>query len=58
MRYIGDLELIMEKEYIQMEELEESLISERMKVLQKIFSAGISRWRDHTAVTSQAASIL
>ncbi|KAM7483474.1 hypothetical protein LguiB_008057 [Lonicera macranthoides] len=50
MKHIEDLEVIMEKEREQMEKVEESILEERMNVLQRIFNAGISRWRDHTSV--------
>ncbi|KAK2965710.1 hypothetical protein RJ640_022237, partial [Escallonia rubra] len=38
-KHLGDLELIMEKEHAQMEELEESLLAERMNVLQRLDEA-------------------
>ncbi|KAL2515055.1 SWI/SNF complex subunit SWI3A [Forsythia ovata] len=53
MKYFDDLELIMEKENAHIEELEESLVADRLNVLQSIFDAGISRWRDHASVKSQ-----
>ncbi|KAK3000400.1 hypothetical protein RJ639_021054 [Escallonia herrerae] len=46
----------MEKENAQMEELEESLLAERMNVLQRILNAGLSRWRDHTSAKSQTSN--
>ncbi|KAK9278317.1 hypothetical protein L1049_027882 [Liquidambar formosana] len=52
-----DLEMIMEKEYAIIEEVEESIIAERIDVLQRLFSSGISRWRDHTPVKSQTGSV-
>uniref|UniRef100_A0A5B6ZDT4 Putative SWI/SNF complex subunit SWI3A isoform X1 n=1 Tax=Davidia involucrata TaxID=16924 RepID=A0A5B6ZDT4_DAVIN len=57
-KHFDDLELIMEKEYAQMEELKEYIIVERMNVLRRIFNAGISRWRDPTCVKSQTGSVL
>lgn len=46
MNCVEDLEVIMEKENALLEELEESLVAERIDVLQKLFSAGISRSKD------------
>ncbi|KAK2984703.1 hypothetical protein RJ640_014040 [Escallonia rubra] len=57
-KHLGDLELIMEKEHAQMEELEESLLAERMNVLQRVLNAGLSRWRDHTSAKSQTSTVL
>lgn len=42
----------MEKEHAEMEELEDSLLVERIGVLHKTVNAGISRWRDHSVVKS------
>ncbi|KAG7954208.1 hypothetical protein I3843_11G004400 [Carya illinoinensis] len=47
-KHFEDLELIMEKEYAEMEELKDCLLAERIGVLQKAINAGISRWRDHS----------
>ena len=57
-KHIDDLELIMEKEYTQLEELKESIIAEQMNALQRVFSTGISRWKDHTSVKPQVDSVL
>ncbi|KAK1376093.1 SWI/SNF complex subunit SWI3A [Heracleum sosnowskyi] len=57
MRCIEDLELIMETEHGQMKKLVKSLLSKRMNVLKKIFSAGISRWGDRASVTAHAPSV-
>ncbi|KAA8542089.1 hypothetical protein F0562_023241 [Nyssa sinensis] len=57
-KHLDDLELIMEKEYAQMEELKESIVGEHINILQRIFDAGISRWRDHAAVKSQTSNLL
>lgn len=51
-KHFDDLELIMEKEYAELEDLKESIIMERMNVLQKVFKAGISRSRDQTHAKS------
>ncbi|XP_060204150.1 SWI/SNF complex subunit SWI3A [Lycium barbarum] len=52
MKHVDALNLMMEKRHGQMKDLEESLVMERMDILQKIFSAGVSRWRDHASVKS------
>ncbi|EEF51740.1 SWI/SNF complex subunit SWI3A [Ricinus communis] len=48
-KHFDNLELIMEKEYAELEELQESLIEERMDVVQRAIMAGLSKWRDHSA---------
>lgn len=57
MKHVEALNLMMEKQHGQMKDLEESLVTERMDILQKIFSAGLSRWRDHASVKSQTSSV-
>ncbi|GFZ03915.1 SWITCH/sucrose nonfermenting 3A [Actinidia rufa] len=57
-KHIDDMELIMEKEYTQLEELKESIIAEQMNALQRVFSTGISRWKDHTSVKPHVDSVL
>lgn len=57
MKYFEDLELIMEKEHAQLEELEESLIAERLNVLQRLFTTGISKSKEHTLMKSQTDSV-
>ncbi|KAG8379456.1 hypothetical protein BUALT_Bualt07G0090400 [Buddleja alternifolia] len=49
MMYFEDLEVIMEKEHAQLEKLEESLVAERMYVLQRVFSAGITKSKEFTS---------
>ncbi|GAB4845776.1 hypothetical protein Ancab_039185 [Ancistrocladus abbreviatus] len=49
-KHFEDLERIMEKEHAQLEELKESIIVEQIDILQKIFDAGIPRWRDNALV--------
>lgn len=51
-KHFDDLELIMEKEYAEIEDLKDSLLAERIEVLQRAVNAGISRWRDHFVVKS------
>ncbi|KAL3818544.1 hypothetical protein ACJIZ3_004449 [Penstemon smallii] len=53
MKYFEDLEVIMGKEHAQLEELEESLVAERLNVLQRMFNAGIDKSKDHILVKSQ-----
>ncbi|XP_075107964.1 SWI/SNF complex subunit SWI3A [Nicotiana tabacum] len=57
MKHVEALNLMMEKQHAQMKELEESLVTERMDILQKIFSVGVSRWSDHASAKSQSSSI-
>lgn len=57
MKHVEAMNLMMEKQHGQMKDLEESLVTERMDIVQKIFSAGVSRWRDHASVKSQSSSI-
>ncbi|OAY47988.1 SWI/SNF complex subunit SWI3A isoform X2 [Manihot esculenta] len=47
-----NLELIMEEEYAELEDLKESLIEERIDVLQRAITAGMPKWRDQTSVKS------
>ncbi|KAJ9676581.1 hypothetical protein PVL29_021879 [Vitis rotundifolia] len=56
-QHFEDLELIMEKEYTHLEELKESIIAERIDILQRVFNAGISRWRDPISVKSHTGSV-
>ncbi|KAL9257932.1 SWI/SNF complex subunit SWI3A-like protein [Drosera capensis] len=48
MKHFDDLESIMEKEHAHLEELKETILAERIAILQKIFSAGIPRLKDIT----------
>ncbi|XP_006347622.1 SWI/SNF complex subunit SWI3A [Solanum tuberosum] len=56
MKHVEALNLMMEKQHGQMKDLEESLVTERMDILQKIFNSGVSRWRDHASVKSQSST--
>ncbi|XP_038709924.1 SWI/SNF complex subunit SWI3A-like [Tripterygium wilfordii] len=44
-RHFEDLELIMEKQYAEMEEQKECIIGERIDVLRKTFNSGMSKWK-------------
>ncbi|XP_024969035.1 SWI/SNF complex subunit SWI3A isoform X2 [Cynara cardunculus var. scolymus] len=46
MELLKEVEAIMEKELSEMAEVEESVVGERMEVVQKVMDAGLSRWRD------------
>ncbi|KAK6148052.1 hypothetical protein DH2020_018964 [Rehmannia glutinosa] len=50
MKYFEDLELIMEKEYTQLEELEESLVAQRMNALEMVFTADITKSKEHNTL--------
>ncbi|CAK7336763.1 unnamed protein product [Dovyalis caffra] len=58
MKHFDDLELIMEKEYAELDELTESLTEERIDVLQRAIRAGISKWRDHASIKSHMANVV
>ncbi|KAL7099324.1 hypothetical protein ACP275_09G076900 [Erythranthe tilingii] len=57
MKCFEDLETIMEKENSQLEKLEETLIAERIDVLQKLFSAGISRSKELNSIKYQTDTV-
>lgn len=48
MEVLKEVEVIMEKEFSEMTGVEESLVAERLEVVEKVIDAGISRWRDRT----------
>lgn len=52
-----DLERIMENENAQLESMEESLIAERLGVLQRVFDAGISRSKENSLAKFQTDSV-
>ncbi|KAI3727072.1 hypothetical protein L1987_66881 [Smallanthus sonchifolius] len=58
MGLLNKAEVIMEKEYNQMMELEDSLLTEQMDVVQKVIHGGVSRWRDKTTVKPQEEIVL
>lgn len=57
MKLLNEAESIMEKEFAQMTELEDFLLTERVDVIEKGIDAGVSRWKDRTA-KSQVENIL
>ncbi|KAJ4850119.1 hypothetical protein Tsubulata_000590 [Turnera subulata] len=56
-KHFDDLESIMEKEYAELDELKESLIEERIEVLQRVLGAGISKWRAHISARSHSGAV-
>ncbi|KAI4318776.1 hypothetical protein MLD38_032445 [Melastoma candidum] len=48
-KHFKELESLMEKEHARMDKLKEAIVSERIDVLRKAVSAGLSRWRDHVS---------
>lgn len=42
----------MMKKHNEMEEVEDSLLEERIDVLRRTFDAGIPRWKDHSSIKS------
>lgn len=48
----------MKKEYAEMLELKECLVAERIDVLQRALSSGVSKWRNHACIKSQTGSVV
>ncbi|KAL6584362.1 hypothetical protein OROMI_003651 [Orobanche minor] len=57
MKKFEDLELIMKNEYTQLEELEESLVAQRLNALQMIFTAGVTKSKEHASTKYQMDTI-
>ncbi|KAJ6410454.1 hypothetical protein OIU84_007240 [Salix udensis] len=57
-KHFDDLELIMEKEYAELDELTESLTEERIDVLQRAIRAGISKLRDHASIKFHLSNVV
>ncbi|KAJ8772424.1 hypothetical protein K2173_027601 [Erythroxylum novogranatense] len=55
-KHFDDLEVIMEKEYAELEELKESLIDERIDVIQRAITSGIPKWRDYSGAKPYSGS--
>ncbi|XP_016171119.1 SWI/SNF complex subunit SWI3A [Arachis ipaensis] len=51
-RHFDDLELLMEKEHAEIEELKDSILTERIDVLRRTFRSGITRRKDYSYVKS------
>lgn len=51
-KHFDDLELLMEKERAEMENLKDSILTERIDVLRRTFRSGITRWKDYSYVKS------
>ncbi|KAJ1417884.1 Winged helix-like DNA-binding domain superfamily [Sesbania bispinosa] len=51
-KHFDDLELLMEKEHAEMEELKDSILTERIDVLRRTFRSGITRWKDYSFAKS------
>ncbi|KAL6182658.1 hypothetical protein ACLB2K_044073 [Fragaria x ananassa] len=52
MKNVEELELLMENEYAETKEEEDSLLAERIDVIQKTINSGVPRWRDHPSLKS------
>ncbi|KAK4782551.1 hypothetical protein SAY86_016653 [Trapa natans] len=50
MKDVEDLEVIMEKEYEEIEQMKGNITSERVDVLERAINGGISRWKDHPSL--------
>ncbi|KAI3943614.1 hypothetical protein MKX01_039242 [Papaver californicum] len=57
-KHFEDLELIMEKEYVYIQEQKESIITDWVDVLQRVFRAGIPRRRDRSSVRSFVGNVV
>ncbi|KAK7411064.1 hypothetical protein VNO78_02432 [Psophocarpus tetragonolobus] len=51
-KHFDDLELLMEKEHDEIENLKDSILTERLDVLRRTFRSGITRWKDYSYVKS------
>nr|XP_027190408.1 SWI/SNF complex subunit SWI3A isoform X2 [Cicer arietinum] len=51
-KHFDELELLMEKEHAEMEELKDSILTERIDVLRETFRSGITRWKDYPCAKS------
>ncbi|KAK7316837.1 hypothetical protein RJT34_00586 [Clitoria ternatea] len=51
-KHFDELELLMEKEHAEMEILKDSVMTERIDVLQRTFQSGITRWKDYSCPKS------
>ncbi|TKY73677.1 SWI/SNF complex subunit SWI3A [Spatholobus suberectus] len=51
-KHFDDLEFLMEKEHTEMENLQDSFLTERIDVLRRTLRSGITRWKDYSYVKS------
>lgn len=51
-KHFDELELLMEKEHAEMEELKDSILTERIDVLRKTFKSGVARWKHYPSLKS------
>jgi len=51
-KHFDELELLMEKEHAEMEELKDSILTERIDVLRKTFKSGVTRWKHYPSLKS------
>ncbi|MCI40258.1 SWI/SNF complex subunit SWI3A-like [Trifolium medium] len=51
-KHFDELELLMEKEHAELEELKDSILTERIDVLRRTFKSGIAKWKDYPCVKS------
>ncbi|XP_058786373.1 SWI/SNF complex subunit SWI3A [Vicia villosa] len=51
-KHFDELELLMEKEHTEMEELKDSILTERIDVLRRTFKSGIAKWKDYPCTKS------
>ncbi|XP_022736549.1 SWI/SNF complex subunit SWI3A-like isoform X2 [Durio zibethinus] len=56
-KHCEDAELLMEKEYAAIEELKEYILGERINILQRTFSVGISKLRELSSVQSKTGNL-
>ncbi|KAH1113013.1 hypothetical protein AAZX31_04G223600 [Glycine max] len=51
-KHFDNLELLMEKEHAEMENLKDSILTERIDVLRRTFRSGVTRWKDYSYAKS------
>ncbi|KAK2391416.1 SWI/SNF complex subunit SWI3A [Trifolium repens] len=51
-KHFDELELLMEKEHAELEELKDSILTERIDLLRRTFKSGIAKWKDYPCVKS------
>uniref|UniRef100_A0A7N0U7A8 SMARCC C-terminal domain-containing protein n=1 Tax=Kalanchoe fedtschenkoi TaxID=63787 RepID=A0A7N0U7A8_KALFE len=58
MRILNDVQQVMEKECALVAEQEDSIISERIDILKRVFDLGITNLRDHKSAKCQSSVVL